>query len=52
MPTPIRARNNCQKFWAKPQAAVNRLHNATEAAMMLTRLLRSASQAIGMARPE
>ena len=31
MPTPIRARNSCQKFWARPQAAVNRLHSATDA---------------------
>ena len=46
-PTPIRARNSCQKFWARPQAAVNRLHKATEAAMIVDPVPRSASQAIG-----
>ncbi len=48
-PTPTRAANNWPKLPARPQRAVIRLQRPREAARMLRRLERSASQARGMA---
>jgi len=48
MPTPTRIRNSTPKLGARPQSAVNADHTVMQIAMMLTRLNRSASRAIGM----
>ena len=42
---PILARSNCQKFEARPQSIVIRLHHATQALITRDRRYRSDSQA-------
>ena len=48
IPTPIRASISCVKFCARPHAAVMPLQTARLIAMMLRRLVLSASRATGM----
>ena len=47
MPTPTRIASITAKLGATPQSAVNADHSVMQIAMMLTRLKRSASRAIG-----
>ena len=47
-PTPMRARNSCQKFTTAPHRAVMVLKSAMHTTMMLRRLRRSARAAMGM----
>ncbi len=51
-PTPMRAANNCPKPVAKPHKPVNRLHTARLSVITQVRLVRSASQASGIASVE
>ena len=50
MPTPTRIASITAKFGATPQSAVKPDHRVMQIAMMLTRLTRSASRAIGTPR--
>ena len=49
MPTPMRARNSCQKSWPMPHRAVNRLQSASASGDDPRSSLRSAKRAIGIA---
>jgi hypothetical protein len=48
----MRAPNSGQKLMVRPQRAVKPLHTASDRPMIETRLIRSATQAMGRARVE
>ncbi len=47
IPTPTRAAASCRKLWARPLKAVMADQMVTQTAMIISRLLRSASRAMG-----